>query len=106
MLASRTSTIWLAERPTMPTKTETCCDIKNVAKVTPKMSPKNLTRSPINMRMATQFMNRPLPHAISTGHEYVTSLNDDSSNCSQKNLRAAFAELCELRRKDLALHLL
>ena len=61
MLASRTSTIWLAERPTMPMKTDTCCDIKNVANVTPKISPRNLTRSPVNIRIATQFIAR-LPH--------------------------------------------
>jgi hypothetical protein len=37
-----------------------------VATVTPKMSPKNWTRSPVNIRIATQFIGR-LPFAKTKG---------------------------------------
>ena len=43
----------------MPMKTETCCDIRNVAKLMPKMSPKYLVRSPVSILIASQFIVRP-----------------------------------------------
>src|SRR5437879_4793770 len=57
--ASRTSRIWLPVRVRMPMKIETCCAINRVAKVTPKIRPRYLLRSPVSMRSAIQFMAPP-----------------------------------------------
>src|SRR5262249_11970458 len=43
----------------MPMKIDTCCVIKSVAKVTPKMSPRYLLRSPVSIRSAIQVMVVP-----------------------------------------------
>src|SRR6516164_8830896 len=56
MSASWTSLIWLAVRSMIPRKMETCCVIKSVAKVTPKISPRYLERSPVSIFSAIPYM--------------------------------------------------
>src|SRR5262245_13089706 len=41
----------------MPMKIDTCWVISKVAKVTPKISPRYLLRSPVSIRSAIQFMD-------------------------------------------------
>src|SRR5262249_31804785 len=64
MSASRTSRIWLPVRVRMPMKIDTCCDIKRVAKLTPKIRPRYLLRSPVSIRSAIQFMERTSNSAV------------------------------------------
>src|SRR5262249_52430098 len=54
--ASRTSRIGFPVRVRMPMKIDTCCVIRSVANVTPKMSPRNLLRSPVSIRSAIQLI--------------------------------------------------
>src|SRR5262245_43496240 len=56
MSASRTSRMGFPVRVRMPMKIDTCCVIRSVANVTPKMSPRNLLRSPVSIRSAIQLM--------------------------------------------------
>src|SRR5262249_42307845 len=60
MSASRTSRIGFPVRFRMPMKIDTCCVIRSVANVTPKMSPRNLLRSPVSILSAIQLIRCPL----------------------------------------------
>jgi hypothetical protein len=89
MSASLTSTIWLPVRAMMPAKIDICCDISSVAKVTPKMMPRYLLRSPVSIFSATQFMTatppqppHPRPLAPEAGERGVRILRDDACRSS------------------------
>src|SRR5215831_14822710 len=56
MSASVTSTIWDRVRFMRPPKIDTCWVIRNALKEIAKTSPRYLARSPVSMRMATQFI--------------------------------------------------
>ena len=55
-------------------KIETCCVINSVANVTPKISPRNLLRSPVSIRNAIQFI-LPLGNPSTEGDK--SSVYDD-----------------------------
>src|SRR5262245_10333733 len=88
MSASRTSRIGFPVRVRMPMKIDTCCVIRSVANVTPKMSPRNLLRSPVSILSAIQLIRCP---PLFSGRDLPFLVAESKAGAKRGNLRFDFA---------------